>query len=163
MKDNNKGCGISLIVLVLLLFFLCIRVFINKTINENTTCVNVISSDRSISKIRLNDSIFSGRDTSFIGSSYVYQNQTGRDLVNYMVGYSSSDKNSFISVGKIIHSGEYFLWFDNDESFKMFCPPPSSTTIVTRRTKIEFTYLHFLDYAENVPDYVILNKDNIQY
>ena len=45
---------------------------------------------------------------------------------------------------------------DDDKDYHMFTLPPSSTTVVTRSRygrghQLDFTYLHFLDYAENVP------------
>ena len=132
------------------------------TNNKGTTCVNVIDSNGNVSQIRLNDSVFVGKDTIYIGSQNVYQNRTGKDLVYYMVKYTAaSGNNPDKSIGTIIHQNEYFLWFGEDDSYRMFTSPLYSTTIMThsrygRSHKQGFTYLYFLDYGENVSDEVIV-------
>ena len=92
----------------------------------------------------------------------VYKNDTGRDLVEYMVKYTTNGQDAdYETIGLLIRPNQYFYWYDDDKDYHMFTLPPSSTTIVTRSRygrshQLDFTYLHFLDYAENVPDYVVI-------
>lgn len=102
-----------------------------------------------------------GADTIYREKKHVYKNDTGRDLVEYMVKYTTNgqDANHEI-IGLLIRPNQYFYWYD-DKDYHMFTLPPSSTTVVTRSRyarghQLDFTYLHFLDYAENVPDYVVI-------
>lgn len=53
----------------------------------------MIDLNGNVSQIRLNDSAFVGKDTIYIGSQNVYQNKTGKDLVDYLVKYTSSGNN----------------------------------------------------------------------
>lgn len=158
--SNNWGCLIGILILIYLVF--CgIKGCSTRSENKNTTLVNVISIDGNVSQKRINDTTFVGRDTMYIGSANVYQNGTGKDLVSYMVKYTISGENTDNPIGTIIHPNEYFLWFGEDDSYRMFSTPPSSTTIIThsrygRSHKQEFTYLHFLDFVENVIDEVIV-------
>lgn len=101
-----------------------------------------------------------GTDSMFRDGKHVYKNDTGRDLVEYMVKYTKdgNDLNNKI-YGYVISPDQYFYWYDDDESYRMFESPPASTRIVRRGRNIrshpiESTYLTFLDYIENVPDYV---------
>lgn len=158
--SHNWGCWIGAIILIYFIF--CgIKGCTTRTNNIGTTYVNVIDSNGNVSQIRLNDSVFVGKDTIYIGSQNVYQNKTGKDLVDYMVKYTSSGNNPDKPIGTIIHHNEYFLWFGEDDSYRMFTSPPHSTTITThsrygRSHKQDFTYLHFLDFVENVSDEVIV-------
>ncbi len=156
-SSNNWGCWIS--VLILIYFVICgIKGCITRSNNKGTTCVNVIDSNKNVSQIRIKDTAFIGKDTIYIGSQNVYQNRTGKDLVSYMIKYtSSSEKNTEKSIGAIIHPNEYFLWFGEDDNYHMFTQPPHSTMIITRSRyghgkNINFTYLHFLDFVDNISD-----------
>lgn len=74
-----------------------------------------------------------------------------------MVKSATSGKDATEPIGTIIHPYEYFLWFDEDDSYHMFTTPPFSTTVITRgrygrRKEIDFAYLHFLDFADKISD-----------
>ena len=98
-----------------------------------------------------------GSDTTFIGSDHVYINNTGKDLVEYFVKYTTNGYGSDRPIGIRIKPNQYFYWYDG-ENDRMFSTPPSSTSIVTHHgRKIEFVYLHFLDYASNVSNRVEVN------
>lgn len=103
-----------------------------------------------------------GADTIYREKKHVYKNDTGRDLVEYMVKYTTNGQDADHKIiGLLIRPNQYFYWYDDDKDYHMFTQPPSSTTIVTRSRygrshQLDFTYLHFLDYAENVPDYVVI-------
>ena len=115
------------------------------------TKVTLISS-RQI--IKIPNTEFTGRDTMYIHESNVYKNDTGRDLVSYDVKYSTNGEDYSEPWGEVIKPGHYFYWYDKDD-YHMFETPPSSITVVYhcrygRTHKLDFTYLHFLDYADNV-------------
>ena len=102
-----------------------------------------------------------GKDTVFRNSNHVYKNDTGRDLVKYMVKYTTNGHDaSSDPIGVLIKPNQYFYWYDDDKDYHMFTLPPLSTTIVTRSKygkshQLDFTYLHFLDYADNVKGKVV--------
>lgn len=107
-----------------------------------------------------------GADTIYRETKYAYKNDTGRNLVMYMVKYTTKyatndqDANHEI-IGVLIRPNQYFFWFDDNKDYHMFTLPPSSTTVVTRgrygrSRKLNFTYLTFLDYVEHAPDYVVI-------
>ena len=102
-----------------------------------------------------------GKDTVFRNSNHVYKNDTGRDLVMYMVKYTTNGHDtSSDPIGVLIQPNQYFYWYDDDKDYHMFTLPPLSTTIVTRSKygkshQSDFTYLHFLDYADNVKGKVV--------
>lgn len=103
-----------------------------------------------------------GADTIYRDKKHVFKNDTGRNLVEYMVKYTTNgqDANHEI-IGMLIRPNQYFYWYDDDKDYYKFTQPPSSTMIVTRSRygrshQLDFTYLHFLDYAENVPEYVVI-------
>lgn len=102
-----------------------------------------------------------GKDTVFRNSNHVYKNDTGRDLVKYMVKYTTNGHDaSSDPIGVLIQPNQYFYWYDDDKDYHMFTLPPLSTTIVTRSKygkshQSDFTYLHFLDYADNVKGKVV--------
>ena len=102
-----------------------------------------------------------GKDTVFRNSNHVYKNDTGRDLVKYMVKYTTNGHDaSSAPIGVLIQPNQYFYWYDDDKDYHMFTLPPLSTTIVTRSKygkshQLDFTYLHFLDYADNVKGKVV--------
>ena len=97
-SSNNWGCWIS--VLILIYFVICgIKGCITRSNNKGTTCVNVIDSNKNVSQIRIKDTAFIGKDTIYIGSQNVYQNRTGKDLVSYMIKYTSSPNHKKYSLG----------------------------------------------------------------
>lgn len=117
----------------------------------------MIDSNKNVSQIRIKDTAFIGKDTIYIGSQNVYQNRTGKDLVSYMINIHLLLKKYRKSIGTIIHPNEYFLWFGEDDNYHMFTQPPHSTMIITRSRyghgkNINFTYLHFLDFVDNISD-----------
>lgn len=64
-------------------------------------------------------------------------------------------------IGILIRPNQYFYWYDDNKDYHMFTQPPSTTMVFTRSRygrshQLDFTYLHFLDYAENVPSYVVV-------
>lgn len=103
-----------------------------------------------------------GADTIYREKKHVFKNDTGRDLVEYMVKYTTNNKDANHEIiGMLIRPNQYFYWYDDDKDYHMFTQPPSSTTVFTRSRygrshQLDFTYLHFLDYAEDVPDYVVI-------
>lgn len=111
--------------------------------------------------IKIPKSEFVGLDTIYRNNDHVYKNDTGRDLIEYAIKYTKNGRDSMHDIyGTLIRPNQYFFWYD-DNDYYMFCQPPLSTTVVTRSRygkshQMDFTYLHFLDYAENVPDYVIV-------
>lgn len=161
-SSNNWGCWIGVLILIFFIFS-GVKGCITRSNNKGTTCVNVIDSNRNVSQIRIKDNVFIGKDTIYIGSQNVYQNRTGKDLVIYMVKYTSSEEDTDSeedtekSIETIIHPNEYFLWFREDNNYHMFTQPPHSTTVITRGRygygkNINFTYIHFLDFADNISD-----------
>lgn len=144
------GCGI------MYWFVLCaVSGYNQRLLNKkeaHLTKVTLVSS-REIAKIPNTE--FVGADTSYIHKAHVYKNDTGRELVSYMVKYSIDGADSSEPIGTVIKPGKYFYWYDEDDDYRMFETPPSSTTVVYhsrygRNHKLDFTYLHFLDYADNV-------------
>ena len=117
---------------------------------SHLTKVTLVSSLQ-IAKIPNTD--FTGLDTMYIRKDHVYKNDTDRDLVSYSVKYSTNGVDSE-PIGTVIKPGRYFYWRDEDD-YHMLETPPSTTTIVYhsrygKNHKLDFTYLHFLDYADNV-------------
>lgn len=103
-----------------------------------------------------------GTDTIYREKKHVYKNDTGRDLVEYMVKYTMNEQEvNHNIIGILIRPNQYFYWYDDNKDYHMFTQPPSTTMVVTRSRygrshQLDFTYLHFLDYAENVPSYVVV-------
>lgn len=103
-----------------------------------------------------------GTDTIYREKKHVYKNDTGRDLVEYMVKYTMNGQEvNHNIIGILIRPNQYFYWYDDNKDYHMFTQPPSTTMVVTRSRygrshQLDFTYLHFLDYAENVPSYVVV-------
>jgi len=103
--------------------------------------------------------------TEFVGSNAqlceysrfheVYYNDTGRDLVEYSVKYIKTNgivgTGTDLPTGHIIKPNTYF-WIVGLREENMFCKPPDATTITYRKNArvSDYTYLKFLDYADNV-------------
>ena len=127
-------------------------------VDNHSTDVTLLKSQRVIS---VDDSDLVGSDTIYRQMSYVYKNDTGKDLVIYMIKYTKSgysDSSSPVT-GHLVKPNGYFLW-RNDEHNYMFQTPPQSITIVrhgrsSASNELDFTYCTFLDYAENVSNRVI--------
>lgn len=124
------------------------------------TKVVLVSSGQTI-KIPNKD--FKDRDTIHIKSNYTYKNDTGKDLVQYSVKYTKygcySDNEK--PIGWLIKPNEYFIWFNDDDDYRMFCTPPQSVSIVVRGSsrQRDSHNLYFIDYADNVKGNVeIINK-----
>ena len=76
-----------------------------------------------------------------------------RHYLCYSVKYSTNGEDSE-PIGTVIMPGRYFYWRDEDD-YHMFGTPPSTTTVIYhgrygKNHKLDFKYLHFLDYADNV-------------
>lgn len=112
--------------------------------------------------IKIPKSELVGTDTIYREKKHVYKNDTGRDLVEYMVKYTMNGQEvNHNIIGILIRPNQYFYWYDDNKDYHMFTKPPSTTMVVTRSRygrshQLDFTYLHFLDYAENVPSYVVV-------
>ncbi len=128
----------------------------NQPIKSYTTSVMLLKSGKTIN---VDNSDLIGADTIYRQSSHVYKNDTGKDLVIYMIkytksGYSDSDR----PIGQLIKPNGYFLWLNGEHNY-MFQTPPQSITIVrhgrsSKSNELDFTYCTFLDYAENVSNIV---------
>jgi hypothetical protein len=132
--------------------------------NANKTKVVLVSSGETI---RVDNASFTGKDTVYIKRYNVHFNDTGKDLVTYSVKYTRSgyDKDEK-PLGTIIKPNQYFYWFPDRENSYMFCTPPSSFSIRVNNSfpgrqmkDVEYVYVEFLDYADNVKDKVRFHKE----
>ncbi len=155
-KMDAKGCGCGILGLFYIVFLIsagfigCHNRAYQKAHPKVTTTVRLVLGG----EIEVADSLFIERDTIYIKSPHVYKNDTGRKLVQYMVKYSTSGTDSELPIGIVIEPNEYFFWYD-DEDHRMFQSPPAYTSVRTRRgSGLDFKYLHFLDYTDNVENSV---------
>ena len=128
----------------------------NQPIKSYTTSVMLLKSGKTIN---VDNSDLIGADTIYRQSSHVYKNDTGKDLVIYMIKYTKSGYSDFDRpIGQLIKPNGYFLWLNGEHNY-MFQTPPQSITIVrhgrsSKSNELDFTYCTFLDYAENVSNIV---------
>ena len=154
---NPFGCIVSCFIMFFLI--LCAVGGCSRKIRNNVQ-ITLVSTGR---VVEIPKSELVGKDTIYLNRRFVYKNDTGRDLVMYSVKYTKNGYDSDGNVyGNIIRPNQFFIWYDDDRSYHMFEQPPSSTTLVrrgrsVRDNQLDFTYLHFLDYADNIPSYVIVN------
>ena len=140
------------------LVFSCVSGISNREKNKFITQVTLVSSGKTIG---VDDSTFTGSDRIYVKKKNLYLNDTGRDLVKYSIKYTKDGSGSEQKpIGSLIKPNKYFYWYDEDDDYYMFQNPPSSTTVIYRSSygkshKLDFTYLHFLDYADNVEGSVV--------
>lgn len=142
-------------IIIAIFLFSGIKGITRRFENKDLTTVHVISTNGNVFVEEISNDNFADNEKRYIGSKNVYRNGTGRNLVHYMVKYTINGKNADKPIGIIIHPDDYFLWFEEDDSYHMFTSPPMSTTIIRRghninSRKLDFTYLHFIDYHENI-------------
>lgn len=151
------GCFIGCVIIFWLV--LCCVGGISKRSQEkkdiNFVEVKYISSGKVV-KVPKND--FKEGDTIYRKHKCIYKNDTERDLVKYSVKYTKDGNDTNKPIGLLIRPGDYFLW-NNSENCRMFQLPPNSTNVYYRSSygknhKLDYTYLEFLDYADQVADMV---------
>ena len=127
-SNNSGGCWIGVLILIFFVF-ISVKGCITRSNKDNTrttiTYVNVISSDKRVSQVKVDKAAFIGKDTIYIGSENVYQNVTGRALVKYMVKYTTSGSgyDTEKPSGTIIFPDEYFFWLGKSDSYRILtCP-----------------------------------------
>ena len=149
-----KPSGCSIVIIVFVAFWALCSIFgmLERNKNAGKTAVKIIGEYGNVTKEWMYDSLFTGDNKKFIGEKHVYLNKTGKKLVKYMVKYSTSGSDNSKPIGSIIAPNEFFFWYDDFDDYYMFQTPPSSTTVVTHghSRKLDFIYLTFLDYLENV-------------
>lgn len=65
-----------------------------------------------------------GADTIYREKKHVYKNDTGRDLVEYMVKYTTNGQDAgHKTIGLLIRPNQYFYWYDDDKDYHMFTLP----------------------------------------
>ena len=161
MSATPMGCLIGYLIMFLACPLFCWRLLPKETESSWITSCSYKACnywcDCQDTRIRTG-----GADTIYRDKKHVLKNDTGRNLVEYMVKYTTNCQNSNHEIiGMLIRPNQYFYWYDDDNYYYMFTQPPSSTMVVTRSRygrshQLDFTYLHFLDYAENVPEYVVI-------
>lgn len=169
-KKNIPYTPLGCATLSLFTFICIILYFIGKTNRLNEQIIKQKEAD--LVKVTLvstgeiikipKDSL-QGADTNFINKNNVYKNDTGKELVDYTVRYSKKNYNTDVPIGTLIKPNALFYWY-NEKDYYMFQSPPNSVTFTVsnrNKNKIEFYYLHFLDYADKVKkDVRIINPTN---
>ena len=62
-----------------------------------------------------------GADTIYREKKHVYKNDTGRDLVEYMVKYTTNGQDAdHKTIGLLIRPNQYFYWYDDDKDYHMW-------------------------------------------
>ena len=167
-RTDRHATPMGCLIGVLILFYFVLSTVRGCSAREQAKAESNLTKVKLVSNgeiIKIPNTDFHERDTMYIAKKHVYKNNTGRVLVQYMVRYSKNgaEKEKKIS-GTVINPEQYFYWYgDDDKDYRMFETPPASTTIVTysrygRGHQRDFTYLHFLDYEDNIPDYVNVIK-----
>ena len=170
--EEQGGCG-CFFSLGLILWLISISIYNNinsKDIEEETdnkpqsTLVHYIySNGKTVDKL-IDNSLLLDLDTIYRGhKKYVYYNSTGRNLVKYQVKYTKSGYSDREVTGTLVNPGCYFFWIDDAGDTRMFQTPPASTTVTYHSSygknhQLDYTYIFFLDYLENIPEYVSVQE-----
>lgn len=154
----QPGCLISIIVMIIFITFCCVKCSVYEPLYNSTSMVKIIDESERVTSQRISNDLLTGNDSTYRNSRYLYQNKTGRILVEYSVKYTKDGTGESHSYGKVIYPDEFFLWFgEGNDSYRLFGIPPSHTTVYTsRKYELNFTYLTFLNYIDCIPDYVEL-------
>ena len=132
--------------------------------HKEETLVHVVLPGGRVEDKYVPDSLFVGKNAYFLlkknahKKGCIYRNMTNSDLIKYSVLYSQKGMNkSYPCVGERLKHGDFFYWKETgimtDMSYQLFSQPPSVMTI--RGSRIDNIFCYFIDYPENVPDYVI--------
>lgn len=132
--------------------------------HKEETLVHVVLPGGRVEDKYVQDSLFAGKNAYFLHKKNahkkgcIYRNMTNSDLIKYSVLYSQHGKNnSYPCVGERVKHRDFFYWKEIganvNMSYHMFIQPPSVMTI--RGSRIDKFFCYFIDYPENVPDYVI--------
>lgn len=167
-KKGHEGVGCLTFIAIFIPVFCIgqIKSCYDKKHPKEYTEVTLVSSGKTI-KIENKD--FVDRDTIYIHNRSVYKNDTGKDLIKYVVKYPRD--TSKIIVGDVIHNGEYFFWYDKKDNFideddyRMFVKPPEFEEIKRHRyihshqrrmqKQISSRHIEFINYLDDKPDYVL--------
>ena len=151
----QPGCLIG-ILFIAFFTFCVVKCSVYEPLYESTSNIRIVNADQSITTVRVPNEELAAIDSSYIHNKYIYLNKTGRILVKYSVKYTTTGDGDNHTFGQAIYPEEYFYWFgETNDSHRMFGYPPSHTTVYRRSpSNNDFTFLTFLNYIDNIPDYV---------